>query len=181
MRTFIALELPEEVKKEIFKIFEDFKNSGAVVGNFVNKENIHLTLKFLGDISEEKTREIEKKLSEINFQPFSANVGEIGFFPSEEHMKVIWIGLASDKVLALKKMIDDSLDMLGLSPDNKEFSSHITVARIKNIKDEKIFFERIKKLKIRKMKVDIKHFSLIKSELRRDGPIYKIIKEFKLK
>lgn len=154
---------------------------GMVIGNFVEKENIHLTLKFLGNIPEEKIKDIEKKLSEIDFSSFGAHIGEIGFFPSQEHVKIVWVELLSDKTLPLKKLMDDTLDSLGFPPDNKEFNSHITIARIKEIKNKQYFFDKIKKLKIKKTDFNFKYFSLIKSELRRGGPVYKLIKKFELK
>ena len=73
MRVFISIELPEQVKKEIFNEFKKLENSGFAVGNFVSKNNIHLTLKFLGNLSGEEVDKIKKKLSEIEFKNFNLN------------------------------------------------------------------------------------------------------------
>ena len=180
MRTFISLELPENIKKEIFKSFESLKNSGVAFGNFVKKDNIHLTLKFLGNISEEKIKQIEKKLSEVSFKSFDANVGEIGFFPSEKYIRIIWVDLIAKEIAQLKKIIDNKLHEIGINHDNREFSSHITVARIKKMKNKQDFFKKIKELKIKKMSFSVNSFFLIKSELRNNGPAYKVLKEFRL-
>jgi len=181
MRTFISLEFPENIRKDIFKSFESLKNSKVTFGNFVKKENIHLTLKFLGNISEEKIKEIEKKLSEIEFSGFSVSTGDIGFFPSEKYIRIIWINLISDNIKKLKRIIDDKLKEIGINHNDREFSSHITVARVKKMKDKENFFKKIEELKIKKMNFDINNFFLIKSELRKDGPVYKILKKFELK
>ena len=180
MRTFISIELPENIRKEIFKSFESLKNSRVAFGNFVKKQNIHLTLKFLGNLSEEKIKEMEKKLSEIKFPNFSAQTGEIGFFPSEKYIRIIWADLISDKIKQLKKIIDDKLHEIGVNHDDREFSSHITIARIKKMKSKQDFFKKIKELRIKKMSFSIDSFFLNKSELRKDGPVYKVLKEFKL-
>ena len=180
MRTFISIEFPENIKKEIFKSFESLKNSRVAFGNFVKKENIHLTLKFLGNLSEDKIKEVENKLSEIEFSGFDATTGEIGFFPSEKYIRIIWVDLISNKIKQLKKIIDDKLHEIGINHDNREFSSHITIARIKKMKNKEEFFKKIKNLKIKKMKFSIESFFLIKSELRKDGPVYKVLKEFRL-
>ena len=180
MRSFISIEFPENIKKEIFKTFESLKNSGTAFGNFVKKENMHLTLKFLGNLSEEKIKEIKKKLCEVNFKTFNTDVGNIGFFPSEKYVRVIWVDLISEKIKGLKKTIDDKLHEIGINHDGREFSSHITVARIKKMKNKEDFFKKIKELKIKKMNFEINDFFLIKSELRKDGPVYKIIKKFEL-
>ncbi len=180
MRTFISLEFPGNVRKDIFKSFERLKTSKCVLGNFVKKENIHLTLKFLGNLSEEKIKEIKDKLSEINFSGFKAELGKIGFFPSEKYVRVVWVDLISEEVKELKKIIDEILEEIGINYDNRVFSSHITVARIKKMRDKEEFFKIIKELKIKKTSFKMNNFFLIKSELRREGAVYKSLKEFKL-
>jgi 2'-5' RNA ligase len=180
MRTFIALELPERVRKEIFKEFENLKNLGLASGNFVERDNFHLTLKFLGDISEETIVKIKEKLSEVDFSKFEMTTGKIGFFPSEKYIKVIWIELISNQLKFIKDIVDEKLSEIGINKDEREFSSHVTVARIKAIKDKDKFLEKIKELKIKKLKFEIDKICLIKSELMREGPVYKTLEEFKL-
>ncbi|RLG12482.1 RNA 2',3'-cyclic phosphodiesterase [Candidatus Pacearchaeota archaeon] len=180
MRAFISIELPEKIKKEIFKEFEKLKNSKTCFGNFVKKQNLHLTLRFLGDVSEEKIKEIIKTLSEINFPEFKADLGKIGFFPSEKYIKIVWINLISEKIPKLREIINKKLYEKAINYDKKEFNSHITVARIKGIKNKDAFFKKINELNIKRMNFSIDKIFLIKSELFRDGPRYKILKEFEL-
>ncbi len=180
MRTFISIELPEDIKKEIFDEYKKISNYGFVVGNFVEKNNLHLTLKFLGDISEEEINKVKEKLSKIKFEKFEIKTGEIGFFPSDKYVKVIWISLDSDNIKKLKDEIETSLFELGITKEEREFSSHVTIARIKKIKDNEKFLEEIKKLHLRKKKFFVEKISLIKSELIQQGPIYKILEEFPL-
>ena len=148
MRTFISIELPEQIRKEIFKEFEKLEKSGFIAGNFVNKNNLHLTLKFLGNISEELAEKIKAQLSELNFPKFEVNVGEIGFFPSEKYVRVIWVGLIAEELAKLKEIIDKKLLEIGVNSDGREFSSHVTVARIKKINDKDSFLRKIKELKL---------------------------------
>ncbi len=181
MRVFISINLPEQIRKEISKEFEKLEHSGFVAGNFVNKNNIHLTLKFLGNISEELAEKIKKSLLEINLSKFEVSVGEIGFFPSEQYVRVIWVGLIADELKKLKEIIDRNLLEIGINSDGREFSSHITVARVKKIKDKDSFLKKIKELKLKKMSFPVEKISLMKSELTRDGPNYKVLGEFNLK
>jgi len=181
MRVFVSIELPEEVKREVLKSSELLEKSGLVSGNFVIKDNYHLTLKFLGNLDEDKVNEIEERLSEIDFPSFAASTGEIGFFPSEKYVKVIWVGLNSDKILELKKIIDDKLNGIGVQLDGKDFSSHVTLARIKGVKNRDEFLKKLKEIKMKSMEFKVNKISLIKSELMKSGPVYKILKEFKLK
>jgi len=180
MRAFIAIEFPEEIKTDIFHNFEKLKETGIVSGNFVEKENLHLTLKFLGDLNEEKAKKIQEKLSEVNFRKFRVKIGEIGFFPKEKYIRTIWIELKAEEIQKLQKIIDDKLFEIGISKDEREFTSHITAVRIKSVKNKDIFLERLKKLRIKKQDFEVSNFSLIKSELTARCPIYKKIADFKL-
>ncbi len=181
MRAFISIELPESVKKEIFRISEKIKNSGLVSGNFVKKDNLHLTLRFLGDrVSEEKINQIKKELSEIILPKFKATTGKIGFFPSDKYIRVIWVALEADELSRLKGIIENKIHELGMNKEKREFNSHITFARIKSVKDKDAFLKLVSGLDIKKMSFEVEKVSLIKSELTKDGPIYKKIMDFPL-
>lgn len=181
MRSFIAIELPEEIKSEIFHKFEDIQESGLVIGNFSEKDKFHLTLKFIGDISEEQLEKIQKKLSEIKFNKFETSIGKIGFFPDKDYVRVIWVELVSEELLELQKIIENKLNEIGISKDEKEFTSHITIVRVKKIKDKSLFSEKIKKINIKKTSFRVDNFYLMKSELKRNGPVYKTLEKFPLK
>jgi len=178
MRTFISIELPERVRKEIFKAFDTLRGTGLVSGNFVQRDNLHLTLKFLGDVTEEEIVKIKSKLSEIKFSKFEMHTDGIGFFPSEQYIRVLWVKLVSDKVKYLKDIVEEKLFEIGVSKEEKEFTTHLTVARIKNVKDKEKFLEKIQNMNIKKMIFDVEKISLIKSELTPLGPVYKSLQDF---
>lgn len=180
MRTFIALELPEQVRKEIFNEFKKLENSGFIVGNFVSKDNLHLTLKFLGTMTEERIEGVKKRLSDLNFSEFEVKTGDVGYFPSERYVRVIWVDLLADEIFKLKEEIDRSLKEIGINNDNRDFKSHITSTRVKNVKDKENFLKLLKELRVKKMNFPVDKVVLIKSELTRSGPVYKILEEFKL-
>lgn len=180
MRTFISIELPERVRKEIFKEFEKIKTSGVVSGNFVSKDNLHLTLKFLGNVSEEEIEKIKKQLFELPFSKFELVIDGVGFFPSEKYVKILWVDFVSNKLKFIKDIIEEKLFEIGVNKETREFTSHVTVARIKSVKDRTKFLEKVKGTKIKKMSFEVDKISLIKSELTRRGPIYKVVEEFKL-
>lgn len=181
MRTFISIELPERIRKEIFKEFEKLRGSGFVSGNFVKKENLHLTLKFLGELSEEEISKIKEKLLEVEFSKLNLCTGEIGFFPSENYVRVLWVDLISEKTKYLKDILEEKLLEIGINKDSRPFSSHLTVVRIKTVKDKEKFLEKLKELKVKKLNFEIDKISLVKSELTKKGPVYKILEEFTLK
>jgi 2'-5' RNA ligase len=172
IRCFIALELPREAINEIEELQKIIKKKNLFYGKMTDGENLHLTLKFLGEISEEKIEKIRKKLSEIKFSKFSASLGEIGFF-SKEFIRILWIKLNGKPIWDLQNEVDKKLEELSLGFKKEErFMSHVTIARIKKVPDKKAFFDYIKNLKHREIKFDVKEFLLKKSELRPEGPVY---------
>lgn len=177
MRCFVAIELPEDIRAELFHNSELVQTSGVVVGNFVEKNNLHLTLKFLADLSSEEVEQVEKKLGEIKFQKFRAGIGKPGFFPAD-HIRVFWFELVSEKIRELFKIVDEKLT--GFGESDKEFSPHVTLARIKEVKNKERLLEKVNSLKVKTKDFEINSFSLIKSELKKEGPIYRTIKKFNL-
>ena len=175
MRAFISIDFPEDIKEEIKKIqrrLPEFK------GKFTEEENLHLTLKFLGEIDEEKAEEIKEKLKEIKFKKFEAEIDDIGVF-SEKFIRIVWLGI--DKkckdLWKLQEEIDNKLeDLFGRE---RRFMGHITIARIKNIKDKKKFLDELTKVKA-DFEFEVSNFILKESTLKEEGPEYKNIEIFNL-
>ena len=101
VRAFISVDIPKKIREEIRKIQEILPGFN---GKFTETENLHLTLKFLGDIDEEILLEIERRLREINFKSFETRISEIGVF-SPEYVKIIWVKL--DNCENLQKAVDE--------------------------------------------------------------------------
>ena len=170
MRTFIAIEIPKEIKNEVVNIqnsLPEFK------GKKTEYENLHLTLKFLGEVDEEKIKEVKKKLRGIKIKQFEAEINSIGMFSD----RIIWVGIKSCD--ELQKEIDENLS--DLFEMEKRFMGHLTIARVKEIKNKKSFKSELKKKKIPVMKFVIKNFNLKKSKLGRNGPTYEDIEVYNLK
>jgi RNA 2',3'-cyclic 3'-phosphodiesterase len=171
-RIFIAIEIPEEIKEEIIQIqkqLPEFK------GKLTEIENLHVTLKFLGEIEEEKIEEIKKRLREIKFKGFESKIDKIGFFDNSDR-GVIWIHVANCE--ELQKEVDNSL--YGLFEKEKRFMSHLTIARTKEIKDKKIFLEELEKIKISPLGFSVKEFVLKESIPLEGKHIYKDLERYNL-
>ena len=173
MRTFIALDLNEEIKDYLFELENELKKIFKAKIRWMNKNQIHITLKFIGEIKEEKLNEVKEILKKINFKKFSLELNEIGFFPSKEKPAIIWVGLKNEsEIINLQRKIDEEL--LKLFSSEQKFSSHITLGRIKLIKDKKNFLQ-VEKKHIMSKTFEVKSFSLIESILSKDGSKYKKI------
>lgn len=175
MRAFISIELPKEVKDELWKLQEGFKDLAKI--KWVAKKNIHCCLKFLSEVSESKIEKVKEALKKVKFESLEVSTNKIGVFPSESHVNVIWIDLdPANKIINLQSDIEDSLE--NLFERDKRFAVHVTIGRVKSVKDKKKFIEKLRSLKVKKMKFEIKNFYLLKSELTKEGPRYKILEKF---
>ncbi len=164
MRVFISIDIPDEIKKEIVKIqnkIPEFK------GKKTEFENLHLTLKFLGNVDENILKEVKKRLEKIDFKKFEASVNSIGVF-NEKFIRIVWLKInGSEK---LQKEIDDVLN--GLFEKEKRFMGHLTIARVKFVDDKKSFLEKLKRINIEKIVFGIDKFKLKKSALNSSGAVY---------
>ncbi|MBW2981384.1 RNA 2',3'-cyclic phosphodiesterase [Candidatus Woesearchaeota archaeon] len=174
MRLFIAIDLDnEDYFKQIQGQLPEAKATYPKV--------FHLTLKFLGET--DKKEEIIKALEKIDFKTFRLKTTKIGVFPSESYIRVIWLGLEDSTDLNnLQENIEKALEEFNFKKDH-DFKAHITLARIKFIRqeDKKDFVESLKEIKFAEKEFEINEFKLIKSELTKQGPIYEDIAEFRAK
>lgn len=174
MRLFIALELPEEVKEELLKVQKLLPEAKM---RPVGKEQMHLTLKFLGEVTPEKAERVKECLKKVELKPFRTCLSKIGVFPSESYIRVVWVGLEPEQeIVELQKAIDSSLEKD--FPKDKQFKAHLTLARVKFVKDKKAFVEGVKKIKATPISFDVKDFRLKKSTLMLTGPIYEDVAVF---
>lgn len=188
MRCFIAIELPEDIKIFIDKLF-NLKSSVDGV-NLVKKENLHLTLKFLGEIEIDLIPSIVKSLKDLakGFYPFILKISHPGVFPDKVKPRVIWIGLESSEVLKeLAFRVDEEMYKFGIEKEKREFRSHITLARVKNFQNGKYIYEKIWKTFRENKLTDnpdqkpyfyVKEFVLMKSTLTPKGSIYEVLERF---
>ena len=178
MRLFIAVDVSDDVKDEIAMIQETIGSRDAKV-SWVSKRNLHLTLKFLGEITESKAGELKKVLKNIKFKGFSLELGKFGCFPSQEEPRVLWIGVQPDDELRkLANLID--AETLNFSKSDMEFKSHLTFGRVKLVKFKKEFLDKLKAIKVSKIKFKVDSFTLYKSTLTKQGSIYEIVEKYKL-
>jgi len=175
MRLFVAIDLPEHIKDYLELVKREF--SRYLLAKWVKRENIHLTIKFLGEVKDEFVSELVKRLERIEIKPFKLCIDSIGVFPSERFARVLWAGFdASNELIDLRRQIDLELPF----GDEKEFKAHATIARIKRIKDKKGFVEKLREFKIERLCFEVKNFVLYKSTLTPEGPIYEVVREFAL-
>lgn len=170
MRLFIAFDAPSE---ELIKLQKNFDINGIKL-----VKEFHLTLKFLGEVNDDRVELIKEKLRKIKFQPLEVSFDKLGVFPNESYIRVIWIALQpEDKITELKEKVEDVLKDLFTKEGG--FKAHITLGRVKFISDRDKLIQGLK-ADVPKIKFLVDKFILYKSELRRDGPIYTKLEEVSL-
>ena len=180
-RGFIAIDIKSFPK--LLEFEREIKNTGANV-KLVEPENIHLTLKFLGDSDESLIDSIEEIMNDSveDTQPFEINLKGAGVFPNERYIKVIWIGIQDGEQIApIAKKIDEKVSKLGFEKEKRRFSSHLTIGRVKTAKNKDKLLQIIEKYRdVQFAKIKINFIKLKKSELTPKGPIYTTLKEIKI-
>ncbi|PIU75919.1 RNA 2',3'-cyclic phosphodiesterase [Candidatus Pacearchaeota archaeon CG06_land_8_20_14_3_00_35_12] len=171
MRSFIAIDLPNEVKKELKQVQEKLPKENCKL-LLVNPDILHLTLRFLGEISENELFKVKEAIEKIKFQKFEAHISNVGFFPDENFIRVVWVSLEpSDKFKEIHNTLDSELKKIGINK-NERFESHVTLARVKFVKDKKFFVEQIKKIPLKSIQFVVDEIKLKKSTLTPNGPVY---------
>jgi 2'-5' RNA ligase len=180
MRCFIAVAVDNPL---IGPFIGELAEVGAALRP-VKPENIHLTLKFLGEVGDDSIDGIKKAMNDSfsAFDVFEASLEGAGAFPSTNYMRVVWIGIKEnhERFIEMQKALDKNLVPLGFEPD-KRFHPHLTLARVKSQKGKgklKAFINKNKERSFGKLKVN--SVELKRSVLSPKGPTYSTIEEVKL-
>jgi RNA 2',3'-cyclic 3'-phosphodiesterase len=189
IRSFIAIELPPEVKKALTRLQDRFKAGDRGQVKWVEPENLHLTLHFLGNILTSAVSPITAALEQAaaGSRHCELEVGGLGAFPDLRRVQTIWVGLAGDldKLDKLYKDIGANLTPLGFKPETRPFSPHLTIGRVRDFArpEERAALARMIQgtLFNVKYRVDVTAIDLMKSQLTPGGPIYTKLASVKLK
>ncbi len=178
-RCFIAIELSREIKQALGAIQDELKKTVDGV-KWVRPDNIHLTLKFLGHIEKEvveKTKDILGRAAGRT-KPFLMKLSSVGAFPDPSRPRVIWIGIDENKELSsLAGLIEEELVPLGIEKESRPFHSHLTLARVKFLKDKSSVKNAFASLEVPPVEMTASKITLFQSTLRREGPIYTVLHE----
>ncbi len=179
MRVFIGIDLPKEIKDYLFQLEKEL-NKLPIKCKFVAKKNLHITMKFIPSIRPNELEQVKEKLKQVKFPKFKMNLQNLDFFSNKDKNKVIWVGLEpKNKLFRLQQDIDARLlDVLKLNI--QKFQAHITLGRIKLIKNKEKFSKEVKNIKVKNLEFDINSFQLYESTLTKDGPNYKLIENYNL-
>ena len=180
MRIFIAIDCPKEVKDYLFKLQKEihFEKKFNKI-KWVAKKNLHLTLRFLGDISEQDLEKTINNLKNLKEKSFEAKLQGTGLFPHEDFPRVVWLGLTpKNKITKFQQKIDEAT--LGIGKSEQEFSAHITLGRVKQLRKKEEYIKQLKETEIKPLSFPINKITVFQSILTKDGPKYRVKEEITL-
>ena len=185
MRTFLAFKISEEIRKHLEHLVAELSALDDSI-TWVKPQNMHVTIKFMGDVEESHISDIIEKVAPIvtRTPAFSLHCLGIGIFPNWKYPKVIWAGLSGevDAPIALHNEIEAALADMGLKKDEREFRLHLTIGRTKGIRSGSSVAKRVEALEVIDFgSFNVSELTLFKSELGADGPLYTPVKKFELK
>jgi 2'-5' RNA ligase len=171
---FISVPVSEAIRERIRKIQEGFHNFDI---KFVEKENLHFCLSFLGEVDENQIDSIKEAIADTakQFEKFEINIEGLGVFPDKTYIKVLWIGIKDGKnnLCELAEVLHARLEKLGFKEERK-FEPHLTLGRVK--RGDKLLKDTFVKMENSKIGVmEVNKIELIKSELTLNGPMYETI------
>jgi len=178
IRTFIAINLNPEIKEYLTSLQTNLNVPETKI-KWVEKNNLHLTMKFLGYISLEQTELIKSELKKIanRCSPFIIRLSSnIGVFPTYKMPRIIWVGI-KEGISELKELynsIENKLSNKGFPREDKDFSGHMTIGRVKFIRDKTNFIQILKRVEINNFTQEVDSIDLMESKLTPSGPIYNI-------
>jgi 2'-5' RNA ligase len=180
IRSFIAIELPEEAKRGLARLRRELEKDEHRFVKWVDPGGIHLTLKFLGNIPFKRVAEMIGAMEEAvqGISPFHLEISGLGAFPSLKQVRVFWVGINGelDKLSRLQQNIDSALAALGFAKEERPFVPHLTLARIREgtpPQDRRSFGELVLSTIFEdKYHIKVEAISLMRSQLTPSGAIY---------
>jgi 2'-5' RNA ligase len=187
IRAFIAIEIPTGTKKELEEIESTLKSRNSTPAKWVNPESIHLTLKFLGDVSTEKVSVILDNIGKgvVGIRPFRLQLSGLGVFPNATRTQVVWAGITGDmdRLAQLQSNIEAEMEKQGFPREKRKFSPHLTLARVRNhaTQDEKKSLGTlVTGTSFTGSFIEVGSVNLMKSHLTRQGALYTRLGSFRL-
>jgi len=194
MRAFFAVDLPDDLAPRVAEAQAAFE--GAEGLRFVDPEQTHVTLKFLGEIDDNDERDDneatpalddviaagERAIEAADVDPFECAVEGFGVFPTLDYISVVWagIGRGTPELTALHEAVESETTALGVDPEDHAFTPHVTLARMNDARGKKLVREAVRERDPEIGRFDVDAVRLVSSTLTSDGPEYETVASFAL-
>ena len=180
IRSFIAVDLDEaSIRERIVTVQRGLEQTRAQL-KIVEPEIMHLTLRFLGEVPQATVGKVEEAMDSVRFPPFEAEFTGLGVFPNPRRINVVWVGIKNgqEQLNGIFQQLEPKLRQIGLPPDDKGFSPHMTIARVRSAVNRDALAQYVESKSNEEFgKMTVKAVRLKKSTLTPRGPIYTTIHE----
>ncbi len=180
IRTFIAINLPDPVKKTISMFQHDASGDGFNV-RWVKPENVHITIKFIGDIPQDLADRIKDEVFSAPplYKSFALACGGTGVFPNLKRPRVFWAGITKGvkELTEIAEIVDDRLAALSISRENRPFRAHVTIGRFSRSPEDRAIRQFVSSELLSTEDISVNKMTFMKSELKREGPEYSVLAE----
>ncbi len=175
-RLFVALEIPGPVRERLALV------QGGVPGaRWVRPENLHLSLRFIGEVDEHAAADLDAQLGRITASGFDLRIADVGSFGPDRSPTTLWAGVARcDALQHLRDKVDRAVVAAGLTADDRKFKPHVTLARLKNGRRDRVHRWLSDNAFLANAPFPVDRFVLFRSHLNRDGASYEALAEYPL-
>jgi 2'-5' RNA ligase len=177
MRLFVGIELPPDVRRRLAGLA-----SGLPGARWVPPENLHISLRFIGEVDNHHAEDIDAVLAGIHAPAFELSLSGIGFFDSGPRVHAVWAGVGRSEALAfLHDKVESAVVRAGLEPERRKFKPHVTLARLKETPPRErlaAFMEHHEPFRCEPF--EVAHFTLFRSHLGNEGSHYEPLSEYPL-
>jgi RNA 2',3'-cyclic 3'-phosphodiesterase len=177
-RLFVAIDLPDPIKNQLETML-----TGVPGAKWVKRHQLHLTLRFIGEVETPRLQEIKQALQAVRAEPFTMTLQGAGRFPPKGASRVLWVGVAAPAALAqLQRSIEQAVVSVGILPEERPFSAHITLARLKSPPPPQTVERYLaQRADFKTGSIPISEFILYSSVLSPQGPTYRPEARFALR
>ena len=184
-RVFIAIELPHNLRARLIEHVDRLRSSMPVVrASWSREENLHLTLKFLGDIPVTNIEQLSAaaSIAASKVEPFEIFVEDCGAFPLKGQPRVLWIGIddPAGKLSELNRALEDECAIAGFAREPRAFHPHLTIARIRQPRGSRQLAQLHKEVEFNRAAISVSELVVIRSELRSEGSEHTVISQHAL-
>ncbi len=179
MRLFVAIDLTEPIIDTLSALQEAVGDLDGIEMRCVEPSQLHLTLQFLGNVTEEQLPELMRALEGVQCKPFKLCLNSMNVLPNQKHIRIIYVDLVGREIASLAKQIKEAVAPF-LNEEQHDFLSHVTIARVKSVENPETFIKALSKIKVPEVCFMTRRFALKRSELSSDGAEHTMVKEYKL-
>lgn len=185
MRTFVAIDLDPEIKKNISQFIQKLESHNPSV-RWIKNQGMHLTLKFIGEITDDKARDIRSVLMDLSlrYERFPLKLVGTGTFPPRSrHPRILWVGIEeSQKLTSVQNEVESMLDKLSITREKRRFHPHLTLGRLRSSTNIAPVLEELSKNKVTEFgSMEVEEITFFKSTLKPSGADYSVLAKIQLK